>query len=54
MITLGGQTKSALVEVSCATGLVEPRDAVDEDKARGAIGDVSSGNDDGEGTHTSG
>ena len=54
MITLGGRAKSALGEVSCATGLVKERDAVDEDNARGAIGDVSSDDEDGAGAHTSG
>ena len=54
MITLGGRAKSALGDVSCATGLVKERDAVDEDNVRGAIGDVSSEDEDGAGAHTSG
>ena len=54
IITLGGRAKSALKEVSCATGLVKARDSVDEDNARGAIGDVSSEDEDGAGAHTSG
>ena len=54
MITLGGRAKSALGEVSCATGLVKARDAVDEDNARGATGNVSSEDDDGAEAHTSG
>ena len=54
MITLGGRAKSALGEISCATGLVKGRDAVDKDNARGAIGDVSSDDEDGAGANTSG
>ena len=54
MIMLGGRAKSALGEVSCATGLVKGRDSVDEDNARGANGDVSSEDEDGAGAHTSG
>ena len=54
MITLGGRAKSALGEVSWATGLVKARDAVDEDNARSATGDVSSEDEDGAGAHTSG
>ena len=54
MITLGGQAKSALGKVSCATGLVKRCDAEEEDNARGAIGDVSSEDDDSAGAHTSG
>ena len=54
MITLGGRAKSVLGEVSCATGLVKAHDAVDEDNARGAIGDVSSEDEDGAGAYTSG
>ena len=54
MITLVGRAKSALGEVSCATGLVKRRDAEEEDNARGATGDVSSEDDDGAGAHTSG
>ena len=54
IITLGGRAQSAFGEVSCATGLVKGRDAVDENNARGAIGDVSSENEDNAGAHTSG
>ena len=54
MITLGGRVKSAIGEVSCATGLVKGRDAEEEDNARGATGDVSSEDADGAGAHTSG
>ena len=52
MITLGNQAKSALGEMSSATGLVMARDAVDEDNARGATGDVSSEDEDGAGADT--
>ena len=54
MITLGGQAKSALGEVSCAAGLVKGRDAVNEDNARGETGDVLKEDEEGAGTHTSG
>ena len=54
MITLYGRAKSALGEVSCATGLVKARDAVDEDNARGATRDVSSEDADGAAAHKSG
>ena len=54
MITLAGRAKSALGEVSCATGLVKARDAMDEDNALGETGNLSSEDEDGAGANTSG